>query len=263
MYAVNPGARTPHSRQRNCRCEPVPNRTSILRRSSPGSTEHGSNLERGRYVGSVITQKLLDELWDFEDPAGSEQRFAVEEESESHADSERAELVTQRARALALQRRFEEGHALLDSLGDPSDPVVRTRVALERGRLLNSAGRPAEAVPEFETATRTAETAGLLFLQIDGLHMLAIADQTRSRDWAAQAIDLALAAPDDRTRRWLVSLHNNLGWWHFDAGRLSEALDDFQQAQQWAEQVGNEQQRVWAREAIDECVTAMAARDGP
>ncbi len=217
----------------------------------------------GQYVGSVITQTLLDELWDFEDPAGSEQRFAVEEGSESHTDSERAELVTQRARALGLQRRFEDGHALLDSLGDPSDAAVRTRVALEAGRLLNSAGRPAEAVPEFETAAGTAETASLLFLQIDALHMLAIADETRSSEWAAQAIDLALAAPDDRTRRWLVSLHNNLGWGHFDGGRLNEALDHFQQAQEWAEQVGNEQQKVWAREAIDECAAAMAQRDTP
>ncbi len=233
--------------------------------SRPGlaGTEDRRNLRCGQYVGSVITQKLLDELWDFEDPAGSEQRIAAEEASESHTDSERAELVTQRARALGLQQRFDDGHELLDSLGDPSEAVVRTRVALETGRLLNSAGRPTEAVAEFETAARTAETANLLFLQIDALHMLAIADETRSSEWAAQAIDLALTAPDDRTRRWLVSLHNNLGWWHFDGGRLNEALDDFQQAQEWADRVGNEQQRVWAREAIDECVAAMAARDNP
>jgi tetratricopeptide (TPR) repeat protein len=209
----------------------------------------------------VITQELLDELWDFEDPAGSEQRFAVEEASESHTDSERAELVTQRARALGLQRRFDDGHALLDSLGDRSDAAVRTRVALEGGRLLNSAGRQSEAVPQFEAAARTAATAGLLFLEIDALHMLAIADEARSGDWAAQGIDRALAAPDDRTRRWLVSLYNNVGWRHFDGGRLNEALDNFQQAQEWAERVGNEQQRVWAREAIDECVAAMKASD--
>ena len=238
-------------------------RTWALLRHRPAGTEYKRNLQCGQYVGHVITQKLLDELWDFEDPAGSEQRFAVEQASESHTDSERAELVTQRARALALQRQFEDGHALLDSLGDPPDAVVRTRVALETGRLLNSAGRPTEAVPEFETAARTAETASLLFLQIDALHMLAIADKTRSSEWAAQAIDLALASPDDRTRRWLVSLHNNLGWSHFDGGRLTEALDNFRQAQDWAEHVGTEQQRVWAREAIDECVAAMAALDNP
>lgn len=209
----------------------------------------------------MITQKQLDELWDFADPAGSERRFAAEEESASYADSERAELVTQRARACGLQERFEEGHALLESLGDSRDAAVATRMALENGRLLNSAGRRAEAVPEFENAATIAAAAGLLFLQIDALHMLAIADEARSSEWAAQAIDLAQAAPDERTRRWLVSLHNNLGWWHFDAGRLNEAHAVFVQAQEWANRVGTEQQRVWAREAIEECAAAMAARD--
>jgi tetratricopeptide (TPR) repeat protein len=212
-----------------------------------------------KYVSGVITQELLDELWDFGDPAGSEQRFAAEEAS--HTDSERAELVTQRARTLGLQQRFEDGHALLDSLGDPADAAVITRMALERGRLLNSGGRQAEAVPQFDAAARSAESGGLLFLQIDALHMLAIADTTRSSEWAARAIDLALTAPDDRTKRWLISLSNNLGWSHFDAGRLDEALAAFQQAQDWAERVGTEQQRVWAREAIDECTAAIAARD--
>jgi hypothetical protein len=214
-----------------------------------------------KYVGGVITQKLLDELWDFNDPAGSEQRFAAEEASASHTGSERAELVTQRARSLGLQERFEDGHALLDSLGDPADAAVATRMALERGRLLNSGKRRTEAVPEFETAASTAESGGLLFLQIDALHMLAIADGTRSSQWAAQAIELAQAAKDDRTKRWLISLSNNQGWSHFDAGHLDEALAAFQQAQIWADRVGTEQQRVWAREAIDECTAAIAARD--
>ena len=205
----------------------------------------------------MISQQALDELWDFGDPAGSDRRFAAEQASAAYTYSERAELLTQRARALGLQQRYEDAHALLGSLGDPGDPVVRTRRAIETGRLLNSAGRPAEAVPEFETAARTAGSAGLLFLQVDALHMLAIADQARSSQWAAQAIDLALTAPDDRTRRWLVSLYNNLGCWHADAGRQHDALAAFLAAQDWADRVGTEQQRVWAREAVDECRSSL------
>ena len=208
----------------------------------------------------MLTQQLLDELWDFGDPAGSERRFSVEETSASYTQSERAELATQRARALGLQERFEDGHALLGSLPDSADAAVMTRLALEAGRLLNSAGRPAEAVPEFETAASTAESAGLLFLRIDALHMLAIADAARSAEWAARAIDLALAAPDDRTRRWLVSLYNNLGCAHAGAGRLPEALAAFVQAQEWADRVGTGQQRIWAREAVDECAAALATQ---
>ena len=50
------------------------------------------------------------------------------------------------------------------------------RVALERGRLRNSAGDPAAAVPLFRAAAEGAASAGLVFLQVDALHMLAIAD---------------------------------------------------------------------------------------
>jgi tetratricopeptide (TPR) repeat protein len=209
----------------------------------------------------MITQELLDELWDFGDPAGSERRFAAEAASLTHTDAERAELLTQQARALGLQERFGAGRALLESLGQAGDAAVRTRVKLEAGRLLNSAGNAEEAVTEFEDAAALAGSGGLLFLEIDALHMLAIADAARSRERAAEAIDRALAAPDDRTRRWLVSLYNNLGWSYSEAGDLDQALAAFLQAQEWAERVGTEQQRVWAREAIEECAAALHERD--
>jgi tetratricopeptide (TPR) repeat protein len=209
----------------------------------------------------VITQELLDELWDFGDPAGSERRFAAEAASEAHTDAERAELLTQQARALGLQDRFGAGRALLESLGQTTDAAVRTRVKLEAGRLLNSAGNADEAVTEFEEAAALARSGGLLSLEIDALHMLAIADGARFRERAAEAIDRALTAPDDRTRRWLVSLYNNLGCSYSDAGDLDQALAAFLQAQEWAERVGTAQQRAWAREAVEECVAARRARD--
>jgi tetratricopeptide (TPR) repeat protein len=209
----------------------------------------------------VITQELLDELWDFGDAAGSERRLAAEAASPSHTDAERAELLTQQARALGLQERFGAGRALLESVGQAADAAVRTRVKLETGRLLNSAGNADEAVIEFEDAAALARSGGLLFLEIDALHMLAIADTARSRERAAEAIDHAMAAPDDRTRRWLVSLYNNLGCSYSEAGDLDQALAAFLQAQEWAERVGTEQQRAWAREAVEECAEARRARD--
>jgi tetratricopeptide (TPR) repeat protein len=210
----------------------------------------------------MITQELLDELWNFGDPAGSERRFVAEAASAAHTDAERAELRTQQARALGLQERFAEGQALLESLGQAADDAaVGTRIRLETGRLRSSAGNAAAAVAEFEAAAALAESGGLLFLQVDALHMLAITDSARSREWAVQAIGLALTAPDDRTRRWLVSLNNNLGCSYSDDGDLDQAMVAFLQAQQWAERVGTDQQRVWAREAVDECAEARRARD--
>jgi tetratricopeptide (TPR) repeat protein len=217
----------------------------------------------------MITQELLDELWDFGDPAGSERRFAAEAASPARTAGERAELLTQQARALGLAERFDAGRALLESIGqaadapDAADAAVSTRIKLETGRLLNSAGDADEAVIEFAAAAALAKSGGLLFLEIDALHMLAIADKARSGEWAAEAIDRASDAPDDRTRRWLVSLYNNLGCSYSEAGDLDQALAAFLRAQDWADRVGTEQQRVWAREAVQECTQAQQARAVP
>ncbi|WP_344754906.1 hypothetical protein [Gryllotalpicola koreensis] len=208
----------------------------------------------------MIAQQLLDELWDFDDPAGSERRLADAAADGDLSAGERAELVTQLARALGLQQRFDDAFAALDSLRGNTDPVVRTRVALETGRLRNSAGAPAQASVAFERALALARAAGQAFLEIDALHMLAIADAERGEEWARRGIEAAERMTDARTRRWLVSLCNNLGWRRFDAGELDAALDSFRTAARWADELGTAEQRQWAAEAIAECEAAIAAR---
>ena len=91
----------------------------------------------------AIAQSLLDELWDFSDPAGSEARLRQAAHDQTDAAA-RAELETQVARALGLQERYAEAHAILDGI-DVSGDVVAARAALERGRLHNSAGDPERA----------------------------------------------------------------------------------------------------------------------
>jgi hypothetical protein len=80
---------------------------------------------------------VLRTLWDFDDPAGSEQRFRALAEEADEPVASRA--LTQVARALGLQERYADGHAVLDGLS-PTDADTRVRVALERGRLLRSSG---------------------------------------------------------------------------------------------------------------------------
>ncbi len=151
-----------------------------------------------------MRQEWLDELWDFEDAAGSEARFR----------EGAAVLQTQVARALGLQGRFDEADAVLDATDGAPD-----RVLLERGRLRNSAGDPAAAIPLFEAAK---DAASSLFLRVDALHMLAIADPERAEQHTAAALAL-LEGADDRTRRWAVGLHNNLGWNLFGAGEVERS----------------------------------------
>jgi len=200
----------------------------------------------------MLEQKTLDQLWNFEDPAGSEARFRAAAADDNYDADERAELTTQLGRAIGLQGRFEEADALLDSV-DADEPTVAVRVLLERGRVLNSSGHPEMAVPLFEQAAELADHLGEEFLAVDALHMLAIADSAHAETWTRSALEYASTVHDERTKRWVVSLHNNLGWTLHDAGRCTEAMVEFQLAEQWADRIGTPRQQELAREAIKAC----------
>lgn len=209
----------------------------------------------------MLAEAILDELWLFDDPAQSEARFRVElEQGGPWEDTERAELTTQLARAIGLQGRFDEAAALLIELGDEAS-VVGVRVLLESGRLMNGSGHPDPAVGLFRQAATIAARAELLFLQLDALHMLAMVDPGGAEDWTAQAAELAEASPDARIRRWLVTLHSNLGWYRLESSDPSAALESFLEASRWADLVGTDDQRTWAAEAIAECTAVLEAAE--
>ena len=205
----------------------------------------------------MIDQELLDELWDFDDAGASEARFHVElEQGGPYDEIERSELKTQLARAIGLQERYDDAAEMLIEVEAAEAPVVIARVLLESGRILNSAGKQTDAAPLFLRAAEIAGENGLVFLRVDALHMLAIAAPSNAEHWTGQAVAIAAASPDRRTQRWLVSLHNNLGWNHFDAGEFEAAMAEFVEAARWADLVGTDQQRTRAAEAIAECSTA-------
>lgn len=203
----------------------------------------------------ALSQAVLDELWDFGDPVASEARLRAAVEAETDAAT-RAELETQVARALGLQERFVEADALLSTLPVTS-PEVSVRIALERGRLRNSSGEAESARPLFELAAEVAASADLTFLRVDALHMLAIADPEHAPEWTGRALEVLDPTTDARTLRWLVSLHNNAGWAHVDAGRPVDALAEFERAEDAAARWGTPQQQRWAAEAVAEARAAL------
>jgi tetratricopeptide (TPR) repeat protein len=207
----------------------------------------------------MLDQKTLDHLWDFDNPELSEQRFREAMADEKYDADERAELATQLGRAIGLQARFEEADALLDAIDSEDEPTIGIRIILERGRILNSSGHPQMAVPLFEQAAELGDHLGEEFLAVDALHMLAIADTDHAELWTRSALEYASTAHDPNTRRWMIALHNNLGRILHRSGRLTEALVEFQLAEQWAERVGTPAQQQYAREAIAECEHALAS----
>jgi tetratricopeptide (TPR) repeat protein len=200
----------------------------------------------------MLDQQTLDRLWDFDNPGLSEARFRAAAADPNFDADERAELATQLGRAIGLQGRFEQADALLDAI-DGDEPTVAVRVLLERGRVLNSSGHAAMAVPLLEQAAELADHLDEEFLAVDALHMLAIADAAHAATWTRSALEYASTAHDATTRRWMAALHNNLGRALHDAGRCAEAMVEFQLAEQWAERAGTPRQQELAREAIDAC----------
>jgi len=173
-------------------------------------------------------QAQIDALWNFDDPIASEGRFRAAADAADLTD--RPILLTQLARALGLQGRYDEAARLLDSLSG-AEPELQVRVLLERGRVLKSRGAPGEARPLFEDALAAATDAGFEHLAVDALHMVAIvAPPAEQEALNRRALDLAAGADDPRARDWRASLLNNLGWSLFERGDHEAALGLFEDA---------------------------------
>jgi len=183
----------------------------------------------------------IDQLWDFDDPAGSEERFRDQLAGLGDVDaSVRLQIMTQIARTYGLQGRFDDAHAMLDEVEAAmlSGDLVEVRYLLERGRAFNSSHQPEKAVPLFERAAELGRRISADFYTVDALHMLGIAAPEDDRlRWNRAAMDAANASSDERARGWMGSLSNNMGWTYVDQGDYEVALNMFRQAEEgWEEQ---------------------------
>ncbi|MDN4614986.1 hypothetical protein P5G50_11045 [Leifsonia sp. F6_8S_P_1B] len=203
-----------------------------------------------------LEQPELDALWRFDDPVASAERFAMAAAEPSRSELVRAELETQRARALGLQARFEEAEALLESL-EPAFGRLHLRILLERGRLRSAEGRPQEAVPLFEEALLTARRDDEVFLAVDAAHMLALADPERGEQWTEEALAELRATDDPRTLRWGVAVHSNRAWALLEAHEAARALPEFEAAQESAEQYGTPDQLFATRWSVARCLREL------
>ncbi|WP_370037267.1 tetratricopeptide repeat protein [Nocardioides sp.] len=185
------------------------------------------------------------DLWDVDDPVASEARFR--EAAAQALSPAREVLLSQVARALGLQQRYDEAHAVLDGLGEPS-PEVGVRRLLERGRLLRSAGEPEAARPAFAEAVALARGAGLEALEIDAMHMVALVAPLEEQVPATQrALARARECHDTRARDWDASLLNNLGMAHVERGDWRAALAAFDAAMTARARMGEDERTRVAR----------------
>lgn len=184
----------------------------------------------------------LGALWDFRDPARSEQRFRDALAGARGDDA--LVLQTQIARSLGLRRDFDGARALLAVIGPAvagAGPEARARHALELGRSFASATHPADAVTaaskaqaraHYQQALAIAREARLDGLAVDAIHMLAFVDTAPADQlkWADAALAVVLASDQPAAQRWQASIRNNRGVALHQLGRLDEALAEFERA---------------------------------
>jgi tetratricopeptide (TPR) repeat protein len=210
----------------------------------------------------------LDRRWDYAKPEVSEARFREALRQYPAGSREALEIATQIARAQGLQRKFDAAHATLDKIEADLvrvDTRVRIRGLLERGRLFNSSGSPAKAVPLFRQAAEVATRAGRpgdAFYEVDALHMLGIAAPLQERlDWNLRALEVAERSTDARARGWRASLYHNIGWTYFERGEHASALGYWEKSLAVRESAGDQQRTRIARWTVARGYRALGRLD--
>ena len=207
-----------------------------------------------------LEQAELDALWLPGDPIASAERLAAAAAEPARSEVVRAELQTQRARALGLQGRIEEAEALLDSL-EPAIGVLEVRVQLERGRIRLAADRADEAVPLLESALRAARRDGDVSLAVETALTLAEADRPHTQQWIEEGLADLAGTGDPGILRWGVVLHDLRGWARLDDGDAEAALVSFEDAADYAERYGTADQRFAAQWATGRALRELGRVD--
>ena len=199
------------------------------------------------------SQLDLAALWDFNNPALSEQRFKAALAGAS--DDDVLILQTQIARSHGLRRDFEAARKLLVDVQPQlagASAEARVRHALEWGRVHASGRHPPESVDDaakaearrsWQQALQLARQAQLDDLAIDAIHMFAFIDTTpaQQQQWAEEALAVVLSSTQAAAQRWQASVRNNLGYALQLQDRHDEALAQYQQALALRRKAGNAQ----------------------
>jgi tetratricopeptide (TPR) repeat protein len=184
----------------------------------------------------------LTPLWDFSNPALSEQRLRTALQTAVGDDV--LILQTQIARTHGLRKDFARAREILRSIEaqlPSAGAEARARHALELGRTYASATHPeatqtaaakAAARGAYASALEAARAAKLDGLAIDAIHMLAFVDTAPADQlqWGQQALAVVEASTQPAAKQWEASIRNNVGYALHQLGRFEEALAQFKQA---------------------------------
>lgn len=206
-----------------------------------------------------LTSDQIDALWTIDDPVEGQVRLR---NAMAKYPGSADELLTQIARSLGLQGRFEEAWQELSKICKIHSSMVEVRLQIETGRLKNSSGNRKDAKPYFLKALELAEQEHFDYYAIDSAHMLGIvSERQESIQWNELALQLASNSKVNRAQNWKGSLLNNLGWTYFSIGDFNTALTMFESALDFQKMTGDPVRFRVARWTVARCLRALTRYD--
>lgn len=205
----------------------------------------------------------FDSLWNYDNPEETEKKFReiLPEVKASGDKSAYLQLMTQIARTLGLQMKFDEAHRILDE----TDPQItdefklaRVRYLLERGRAYNSSKKIDRAREMFLKAFELSRENGFDNFTVDAAHMLGITESGEdSLKWNETAMEIAENSQDKKANGWLGSLYNNTGWTFHDMKDYRKALEIFEKNVKWHNERKNIQKEIIAKWCVGRTLRSL------
>lgn len=195
-------------------------------------------------AGGAMAEELpdFDKLWDYHKPDETEKKFRelLPRAQQSKNPDYHLQLLTQIARTLGLQAKFDDAHKLLDEVEaklTEDTKTARIRYLLERGRAFNSSKQKDKARALFLEAWEFGTRHGEDLHAVDAAHMLALVEPPEKKlAWNLKGMELAEKSKDARAKRWLGTLYNNIGWDFHDQKEYGKALEALEKCWEWYKQ---------------------------
>ncbi len=205
----------------------------------------------------------FDKLWDYNNPSETEKKFRelLPEIKNTNDQSAYLQLLTQTARTLGLQMKFDEAHELLDEV-EPllTDElyVAKIRYLLERGRTYRSSKQVEKSRDLFLKAYELAVKHNEDNYAIDAAHMLGIIEPFKeAQEWNELAMKLAEKTNDEKAKKWLGSLYNNTAWNYHDNKEYEKALEIFRKNVDFHTKRESKQQLIIAKWSVARALRSL------
>ncbi|MDQ3021459.1 MAG: hypothetical protein M3R36_12955 [Bacteroidota bacterium] len=209
----------------------------------------------------------FDNLWDLNNPSETEKKFRgiLPEIKESKNTSAYLQLLTQIARTLGLQKKFDEAHKVLDEvepiLTDELQ-VAKIRYLLERGRTFRSSKHPDKSRELFLKAYELSIKHNEDNLAVDAAHMLGIIEPyEEAQRWNETAMKLAEKSSDEKAKGWLGPLYNNTAWNYHDNKEYQKALEIFKKNVEWHTEKNSGQKLIIAKWSVGRVLRSLNKTD--